>query len=193
MTKSYEIDSIEVVQAKRGVETRFGRVPNSPKDFMELSLAIEYAIGTPINEDTLSRLWGYKPSYKRVRVSTLRTLSKYASGDVESGLTHTKVVHADDINVGGKLSIAWLPDRVCTIEYLGEWRWKVVEATNSKLHVGDTFSCRTLAVGEQLFIDNLEQDGKQYDGYVIGKKNGLTSVTILNSVTSMGDGCFNRK
>jgi len=178
MITSVSIDSIEVQQAKQAVAAKFGKVPQVPSDFAALSLAIEQATKQTLNADTLSRIWGYKAGYDSVRKTTLDILRAYANARVESDFVHSEVLHADDLNIGQQLQLAWLPDRTCTIEYLGEYQWKVVAIANSKLQIGDTFSCRSFAQGEPLLVDHLcTQDG-EYDAYQIGGQTGLTTVMI---------------
>ena len=77
------------------------------------------------------------------------------------------------------MRIAWLPNRVCVLSYLGDYRWRVEEAVNSKLHAGDTFSCRTIAQDQALIVDHLYTRDSDYEGYAIGGKNGLTLVAKI--------------
>lgn len=170
------LDSIEVQQAKKAVEARYGEIPNSPADFAELSLIIKQTTKKEVSPDTLSRLWGYKKGYEHVRGSVIEILRSYAHSGEESDFIYTKVIRAEEMVLGEQIRIAWLPDRVCVLEYLGDYRWQVDEVRNSKLGVGDTFSCRTIAEGQALVIDNLRTGNGNYNGYVIGGKNGLTRV-----------------
>lgn len=176
MTTSVSIDSIEVQQVKQAVTARFGKEPHVPSDFAVLSFAIEQTTGQTLNADTLSRIWGYKKGYSTVRKNTIDILRMYANAHVESDFVHSQVIHANQCAIGTQIDLAWLPDRVCTIEYMGDYRWKVVEVKNSKLHIGDTFSCRSIAKSEPLLVDHLcTQDG-MFDAYQIAGKNGLTIV-----------------
>lgn len=174
MNTSYLSDSVSIVQVKKATESRFGRIPSTPADFGELSIAILQATNERLSPDTLSRLWGYKKSYPTVRQSTFRVLERYAQANEESGFIHTHAIHSEDCRPGERVRIAWLPNRVCVLSYLGNFRWRVEEAVNSKLQVGDRFSCRTMAQGEVLFVDHLETSDGIYDGFRLGSRNGLT-------------------
>ncbi len=174
MDTSYPSNSIAVNQLKKAVEARFGHVPATPADFGELSIAVLRATGERLSPDTLSRLWGYKKGYPTVRQSTVRVLENYAKANEESDFLHTAAIHADECQKGDRVRIAWLPNRVCVLSYLGDYRWRVEEAVNSKLQVGDTFSCRTIAQGEELIVDQVETADGSYEGYRMGDKNGLT-------------------
>lgn len=173
------MDSIAICQLKKAVEVRFGCTPASPADFGELSIAVLRVTGERISPDTLSRVWGYKKGYPSIRQSTVRVLDRYAKANEESDFIHTAAIHADECQKGDRVRIAWLPNRVCVLSYLGNYRWRVEEAVNSKLHTGDTFSCRTMAQDQTLIVDHLHTEYADYEGYAIGGKNGLTLVAKI--------------
>ena len=179
MDTSYPSNSIAICQLKKAVEARFGHVPSGPADFGELSISILRATGERISSDTLSRIWGYKKGYSSVRQSTVRVSEQYAKANEESDFIHTAAIHADECRKGDRVRIAWLPNRVCVLSYLGDYRWRVEEAVNSKLHAGDTFSCRTIAQDQALIVDHLYTRDSDYEGYAIGGKNGLTLVAKI--------------
>ena len=106
-------------------------------------------------------------------------LEQYAKANEESDFIHTNAIHADECQNGDRVRIAWLPDRICVLNYLGDYRWRVEEAVNSKLHVGDTFSCRVMAQGEVLNVDHVVTANGTFEGYYMGRKNGLTLVERL--------------
>lgn len=178
MDTSYPSNSITISQLKKAVEVRFGHVPSGPADFGELSIAILKTTGERISSDTLSRIWGYKKGYSSVRQSTVRVLEQYAKANEESDFIHTIAIHADECQKGDRVRIAWLPDRICVLNYLGDYRWRVEEAVNSKLHAGNTFSCRTIAQDYPLIVDHLHTEYANYEGYAISK-NGLTLVAKI--------------
>lgn len=178
MDTSYLSNSIAISQLKKAVEARFGHVPSGPADFGELSIAILKTTGERISSDTLSRIWGYKKGYSSVRQSTVRVLEQYAKANEESDFIHTIAIHADECQKGDRVRIAWLPDRICVLNYLGDYRWRVEEAVNSKLHAGNTFSCRTIAQDYPLIVDHLHTEYANYEGYAISK-NGLTLVAKI--------------
>ena len=179
METSYPSNSIAISQLKKAVEVRFGHVPATPSDFGELSIAILKTAGERLSPDTLSRIWGYKKGYPSVRQSTARVLDRYAKANEESDFIHTTAIHADECQKGDHVRIAWLPNRVCVLSYLGDYRWRVEEAVNSKLHAGDTFYCRTIAQDQALIVDHLHTRDADYEGYAIGGKNGLTFVAKI--------------
>ena len=179
MDTSFQTNSIAISQLKKAVEARFGHVPSGPADFGELSIAIFKTTGERLSPDTLSRIWGYKKSYSSVRQSTVRVLEHYAKANEESDFIHTIAIHADKCKIGDRVRIAWIPNRVCVLSYLGNYRWRMEEAVNCKLHVGDTFSCRVMAQGEVLNVDHVVTANGTFEGYYMGRKNGLTLVEKL--------------
>lgn len=179
MDTSYLVDSITISQLKKAVEVRFGRIPATPADFGELSIAVLRTTGERLSSDTLSRIWGYKKGYSSVRKSTVRVLEHYAKANEESGFIHSIAIHAEDCRPEDRVRIAWLPNRTCVLRYLGNYRWRVEKRINSKLQVGDTFSCRVITQGQPLIVDNLQTTGQNYAGYTIGGKNGITLVEKL--------------
>ena len=179
MDTSYPSNSIAISQLKKAVEARFGHVPSGPADFGELSIAIFKTTGERLSPDTLSRIWGYKKSYSSVRQSTVRVLEHYAKTNEESDFIHSIAIHADECRKGDRVRIAWFPDRIYVLSYLGNYRWRVEEAVNGKLKVGDTFSCRTIAKGEVLNVDHVVTANGTFEGYYMGDKNGLTLVEKL--------------
>ena len=178
MDTSYPSNSIAISQLKKAVEARFGHVPSGPADFGELSIAILKTSGERLSADTLSRIWGYKKGYSSVRQSTVRVLEQYAKANEESDFIHTIAIHADECQKGDRVRIAWLPDRICVLSYLGNYRWRVEETVNGKLQVGNTFSCRTMAQDHPLIVDHLHTEYANYEGYAISK-NGLTLVAKI--------------
>ena len=176
MITSFLSNCIEVQQTKQAVESRYGSCPNSPADFAELSLRIKLATNKEVSSDTLSRLWGYKKGYQHVRGSVIEILQAYAHATEESDFIYHVAIKADELKTGERVRIAWLPNRVCVLEYAGDYHWRVAEVANSKLQVGDSLSCRVIAKGQPLVVDNLHTGDGDYEGYVIGGKNGLTIV-----------------
>ena len=176
MTTSIPSDSLEIQQIKKSVENRLGITPDSPADFAELSLRIKISTGKEISPDTLSRIWGYKKGYSSVRHSTIRILENYSRAGSESDFIYHMAIKAENMPIGGRVRIAWLPDRIALLEYRGSYRWEIKEIVNSKLHVGDSFSCRVIAQGQPLIVDNLHSGQQTIAGYTIGGKNGLTIV-----------------
>lgn len=191
MKSKIKKSSPELLALLRRVESVFGRAVVVPNDFDALSDALKNTISSP----TLKRIFGYVRGYDVVRVSTLNILATYVGytswedflnicrteHGVESQELHTKVINSEHLAVNEVIEFAWLPNRICRCQYLGNSRFEVIYVENSKLAVGDTFSCRMFALGETLYIDNLKQAETLHAVYAIGIDNGLASVRVVRS------------
>ena len=78
-----------------------------------------------------------------------------------------------DLVVGDRLLLAWAPDRVCVVRYLGGLRFEVEQSQATRLQPGDTFECGLLIDGEPLYLDNLCQPGCLPTVYVCGQIAGI--------------------
>ena len=66
------------------------------------------------------------------------------------------------------------------LSYLGENCFIAEMCENSKLQVGDTFSCSQFVLGQTLVMSDLRQeDSARSQAYVVGRKNGLTILKKL--------------
>ena len=181
----------EILQLRRDIELSVQRNINTPADFEFLSGVIWERTKTAISTSTLKRLWGYIDGADNTRQCTLELLSKtlgykswkeYTEHLVETNpnqsdfLTQNKHICSDDLMIGDTLEMKWMPNRECSIKYLGKYKFLIEKAINTKLSEGDTFNCRFFIVGQPLYIDNLIHNNEMPTAYVIGKRDGLTSI-----------------
>ncbi len=181
----------EILQLRRDIEISVQRNINTPADFEFLSGVIWERTKTAISTSTLKRLWGYIEGADNTRQCTLELLSKTlgykswkayteyleeSSPDQSDFLTQNKHVCSDELSIGDVLELKWMPNRECTIQYLGKCKFEINKAINTKLKTGDTFYCRFFIVGQPLYIDNLIHNGESPTTYVIGKRDGITCI-----------------
>lgn len=189
--------NIPQIMALRGaVEERFGRSLNVHADFLELVSSIEDTLREHISESTLERVWGYSTrGYKSVSLRTLNVLSLYASGcewhtfcnslseelGIDSEMFHENTILTSDLNAGDRLRIGWLPDRVCTLRYLGDSTFVAEECENSTMRAGDEFKCLLFRLGREACMTNFvhSQTGVCESIYVVGRRHGLTLLERL--------------
>lgn len=170
----------------RAVEAAANITASTPKEFETLSEAIYGRTGFLLSPTTLKRLWGYLDEPVKPRRSTLDVLARFCgwpdyahflSGntpDIESGNVGSRYIRAgENITPGTLVRLFWNPSRVCDIEYLGAFDWKVVKSEGTRLRPGDRFSCRLIVAGEPLYLDNLVKDGNRAGVYVCGRKTGI--------------------
>ena len=189
-----EIDRPEIYELRLRIETSIKRKIQTPADFDFLRGIIWERTHEQISTSTLKRLWGYVDGVDNARNSTLNVLSKalgYENWDAfilklksenmdNSDLVMSESVSSGDLKIGDRLMIAWQPNRVCRLKYLGDNQFEVMESQNSKLKVGDTFRCGLFILGEPVYINDLRQNNGTGEPklFVIGNKSGLTKLRV---------------
>lgn len=167
---------------------------NTHGDFLRLSAGIEFTLREHMSESTLERLWGYSTRrYDTVSVRTLNVLCRFigihsweqfceslSSEGRDSELFTGSTINAADLAVGTRIRIGWLPDRMCTVRYLGDNRFVAEETQNSTMQSGDTFSCLQFQKGRELHLDDFRKaDPSERFRYVVGINSGLTTLEVL--------------
>ena len=189
-----EIDRPEIYELRLRIETSIKRKIQTPADFDFLRGIIWERTHEQISTSTLKRLWGYVDGVDNARNSTLNVLSKalgYENWDAfilklksenvdNSDLVMSESMSSSDLKIGDRLMIAWQPNRVCRLKYLGDNQFEVMESQNSKLKVGDTFRCGLFILGEPVYINDLRQNNGTGEPklFVIGNKSGLTKLRV---------------
>ena len=194
----------QIATLRKAIEGSIGFPLSVHGDFLKLSLLIGREIGEHISESTLERVWGYSTRhYDTVSVRTLNVLCRFIgkgswkefsdelkgvlSGDSE--LFASTAVFSSDLNVGARLKLGWLPDRICIIRYLGDNRFIAEETLNATIQPGDTFSCMQFQKGLSVCMDNFIRacDASAAAGassheslrYIVGQHSGLTLLEVL--------------
>ena len=189
-----EIDRPEIYELRLRIEASIKRKIETPADFDFLRGIIWERTHEQISKSTLKRLWGYVDGVDNARNSTLNVLSKalgYENWDAfilklksenmdNSDLVMSESVSSGDLKIGDRLMIAWQPNRVCLLNYMGDNQFEVMESQNSKLKVGDTFRCGLFILGEPVYINDLRQNNGTGEPklFVIGNKSGLTKLRV---------------
>ena len=189
-------DLPQIAVLKIAVENRFGRTVKNRTDFACLVFAIEKETMEHIAENTLRRIWGLMKGYDTVFERTLDVLSKYAgyggwsdfltsirkeSGKESDIVSCGRLVKTENLQIGDRLRIGWLPDRLCVVELEGGRTFRAVKTENSTMRPGDTFECSLFILGYPLTVDNFVHDGKTVSRYVMGTDHGLTTLEQLKS------------
>ena len=185
----------QIAELRSRVEDRFGKRLSVHSDFVSLVAVIEMELRQHISESTLERVWGYSTrGYDTVSLRTLDVLSRYANGCdwrsfcellaqegvCESEFFDDEIIDSSELEIGDRLRIGWFPDRLCELSYLGENCFVAEMCENSKLQVGDTFSCSQFVLGKPLIMSDLRQgNSARSQTYVVGRKNGLTILKKL--------------
>lgn len=183
----------ELLWLRVEVENKMKRHLSSPTDFNKLSLQIQLELNEYLSVSTIKRLWGYVGRQHAPRISTLDILARFTGNEswlefcnklirehrIESSIFTTEQILSEQLEAGDRIALAWNPDRECILEYLGNNSYKVVNAINSKIAVGDTFSTLFFSLNQPLIVTNLKHEGKDAGSYIAGKANGLTTLRFL--------------
>lgn len=181
----------EIKELKAEIEKKANLKPVTHDDFVYIRETIYNEIKEQISETTLERIWGYSTrGYNNISTRILGILCVFLgykswlefldhlkeSKNIESDVFDLDSLSTDELNKGDRIIIGWQPNRRCKLKYLGNNRFETLEAINSKLQPGDTFSCLQFQLSSPLFAEELRSAdgilrGKRYG---IGLKNGLT-------------------
>lgn len=161
----------------------------TPKRFAHLSTRVFARTRQMIGVTTLKRLFGYVNDVTTPRTVTLDILSQYLGyktfedfcrlyndKDIpSSSITLGECVYVDEMEVGDTYRLTWSPNRVCDVEYQGDFTFVIKDSKLSKLIPGTTFRCQLFEKGEELFLDHVYFDEKQRSplNYIAGKIGGI--------------------
>lgn len=167
---------------------------STSSDFAFLSGCIQGRLKQTVSVSTLERIWGYVDSYQNVRESTLDILARFAGFpdwktfvadycNVPSAQSSHRIAatsySADQIPQGTLVAIEWNPNRHCLLLHLGDGRWRVEQSINSKLSIGDTFSCQRFILNEPLYLNDFKHGDDDSALFVVGNRGGLTKFTFV--------------
>ena len=174
-------------------EEKYAHRITVPKDFELLAENISQTVHERISASTLKRLWGYDAYDSTPSPVTLDILAKYVDAGsfkkfceslkqdpaYSSGFLHTEHIESRSLQPGDTLEIAWNPNRLVTLSYLGNYCFRVVESQNASLASGDEFEAVIFLKGYPLYLAQIERKGEVLPAYVAGIQNGLTRVAKL--------------
>lgn len=193
---SIDMDSPQLAALREEIEELVGKM-YSHSNFTHLSGLIGYKCKEHISVTTLERIWGYSTrNASKISVRTLDVIARFVDcNDWEEYCKRlheklqrgseifraTGAISSNDLVTGTKVLIAWQPDRVCEVEYLGNNRYIAVKCENSSMKPGDTFTCLTIQKGRELYMENFTRYGKEPTGecYVVGQISGLTTAEVI--------------
>ena len=185
-------DKIYIEHLKTLLCEALDRQMNRSSDFVFLQAYIFERTHENIGLNTLKRIWNYGNTPVAPRIFTLDVLSKALGyrnfedlkhfygdeGNESSDKVLGKVVSSQDLRPGDRVTLCWDPGRRCTVEYLGSNAYRVVCSERTKLKPGNTFQTAFFATGSPLILSNLIQDDSFATLYEIGRKTGVTQITV---------------
>ena len=181
----------DISNLKEEIELKFGRRITTPGVFDALYLDIKKETGKEISVSTLKRIWGYVTYPHEPRLEILSVLSQYlgyrdwkdystSTGAIDvSDFLNKDIIDTKKLEGGEIIQISWAPNRTCSLKYLGDYFFEVLNALNSKIKKGDIFSCSIIAKGEPLMCSSILRGGQPYaECYIAAKNRGLNQVSI---------------
>lgn len=81
---------------------------------------------------------------------------------------------AQRLSKGSIVVARWKPNCRCVMEHLDDCLFKVIEAENCQIMVGDTFECGTFLNGQAIQGYNLTHQGVKGLVYIAGQVDGVT-------------------
>lgn len=177
------MENNKIQELQKCVEKMSGRKIATPKDFEWLAERIKCRLDAHISATTLKRIWGYLSDENNPRIGSLSVLARYAgyadwhdfcdnvdrSKELPSNMILGRHINVPDLKKGAVIELTWRPDRMVRIRYNGGNRFEVIESKNSKLNVGDAFTCSVIIEDEPLYLSNLPYAA----AYVCGKNSGV--------------------
>ena len=164
------------------VEKRYGRRLSSSKDYESLSVLIEYLINERISASTLKRIWGYVSSHPTPREATLDILSRFAgfknfkdfcnhikqTSLSESEFFSAQSIESSDIPKCACVLLGWGGSCQAVLEYLGGFKYRVIESINNDLLPQDEFYTSGFILGVPLYITSVFRNGENTVPFVAG-------------------------
>ena len=193
---SIKIDSPQIKALITEIENITGNISGHDK-FVKIANLIESKSKEHISITTLERIWGYSTrNASNVSERTLDILASVVgakswndfctqqSSNKESELfENNDTINCDNIEKGTLIRLGWQPDRICIVEYLGNYRFVAVESENATIKPGDTFRCLKIQKGKEFHMDNFTRCNEPTTSnaqYVVGRTNGLSIVEIIS-------------
>lgn len=182
-------EDISLQELRLRVERFMGISITTKHDFDALAKEIFRHKKVQVSPTTLRRLWGYQEqdtyTASNATLDTLSRLVGFAGWKAfceeherernsSEMMIERRSVLAEELELNTQLVVAWLPDRMVHLEFMGDDTFRVAKSENSKLQAGDTFCCRQLTEGMSLYCENLQRKGCAPMNYVGGKDGGIT-------------------
>lgn len=193
MKKRHSIDSELLERLRKEVERRLDFPVKGPDDYARLSdLLKDEGCGT-VSATTLKRIWGYisdtgsdyRPNAYTVtalcRLIGFKGLEEFIANDfpIQSREYTGRFVESSTLPKGAIVELRWQPNRVCTLQYLGNTLFRVVHVENSTtLRDGDEVECGCFTQHAPVYFPRVFRQGSHPTTAMAGGASGITySVT----------------
>ena len=193
-SRTIDMESPEIEELKTLVEQKYGRQLTTTSDFDNFAATLKKKYPTSVSSSTLKRLWGYVNDTHNTRKYTLDTLAQYLghtnfdafvawlkkSTRYNSSFFNAIQVHSNELQIGQHIQIGWSPNRLLTLEYLGNSEFEIIKAENSKLLKGDRFVTGCFIKEQPLYLPYIERNGGRTSPFVAGRNGGISVIQLLD-------------
>lgn len=174
----------EMIKEKSGCELRLS------SDCEKIALDITIKTSEHLGVNTLKRLLGFINDERTPRASTLDILARYldfpdwetlSRVDDRSNSSFDTIdgeLRVSDLNTGTIVEIEYFPDRVVTMNYIGNRIFKVTDSINSKIKKDDFVEIHHIVQGFPLLVVNVVRNDVSCGSFSAGKVSGVTSIKI---------------
>ena len=180
---------LELAFLRQAVERKAARRLATTADLVHLSEEMD----DRVSPSTLKRVWGFVGMRVEPRRSTLDALARYAGfrdyraflEDLQttkmasSGYFNATRLDAAALQKGDTVQIGWRPDRVVSLCYLGDRRFRVTASEHSKLQPGDEFEAASIVKGFPLILPSILRDGQETESYIAGRDGGIVLIKTV--------------
>lgn len=177
----------------RRLKEKVGLEMGKSSDFETLSQSITDSTKENLSVNTLKRIFGFKTEKVVPRLSTMDIIAQYLGysdhetmikdlgEDADISLfTPIDCLEVQELEKGTQIRVAYDPNRVFFLTYLGDFRFIVNEVEGSKnIRKGDLLTITQLAVGHRFVIAHVIRNGEDLGAYESAKFKGLKSVEII--------------
>ena len=177
----------------RRLKEKVGLEMGKSSDFETLSQSITDSTKENLSVNTLKRIFGFKTEKVVPRLSTMDIIAQYLGysdhetmikdlgEDADISLfTPIDCLEVQELEKGTQIRVAYDPNRVFFLTYLGDFRFIVNEVEGSKnIRKGDLLTITQLAVGHRFVVAHVIRNGEDLGAYESAKFKGLKSVEII--------------
>lgn len=175
------------------VRDKVGLGMTTSADFDTLSQAIKDNTNENLGINTLKRLFGFKTEKVVPRRSTMDIIAQYLGyEDYESLIkelgedadisifTPIDCIETQELERGTQLRIAYDPNRVFFLTYIGDFQFIVNDVEGSRnICKGDILTITQIATGHRLVVTHVNRNGEDLGPYESAKFKGLKSVEVI--------------
>lgn len=177
----------------RRLKDKVGLEMAKSSDFDALSQSITDSTSENLSVNTLKRLFGFKTDKVVPRLSTMDIIAQYLGySDYESLIkelgddadislfTPIDCLEVQELEKGTQIRVAYNPNRVFFLTYLGDYHFIVNDVEGSKnIRKGDLLTITQLAVGHRFVVSHVVRDGQDLGTYESAKFKGLKSIETM--------------